>query len=123
MQRLMTLLPAALAGIDLINLSTLATKMVFSLEQLVIDDDILSIVQRYLRGIAVDDDTLALDLIHEIGAGGGFINSDHTLDHFRAELLVPDLIRYQPRTCLGGSRPARYGHPRPGESSPHSGRA
>ena len=97
MQRLMTLLPTALAGIDLINLSTLATKMVFSLEQLVIDDDILSIIQRYLRGIVVDNETLGLDLIHETGAGGGFIETDHTLNHFRDELLVPDLIRYQSR--------------------------
>ena len=61
------------------------------------DDEILSIIQRYLRGIAVDDETLALDLIHETGAGGGFIDTDHTLNHFRDELLVPDLVRYQSR--------------------------
>jgi trimethylamine--corrinoid protein Co-methyltransferase len=94
-QRLMTLLPPALAGIDLVNLSTLATKMVFSLEQLVIDDEILSLVERYLRGIAVDDQTLALDLIQAAGSGGAFIDSDHTLNHFREELLVPELISYQ----------------------------
>jgi trimethylamine--corrinoid protein Co-methyltransferase len=97
MQRLMTLLPAALAGIDLVNLSTLATKMIFSLEQLVIDDQILSLVERYLRGIVVEDETLALELIHETGPGGAFIDTDHTLTHFRDELLVPEIIRYQSR--------------------------
>ena len=95
LQRLITLLPPALAGIDLVNLTTLATKMVFSLEQLVIDDQILSLVERYLQGIVVDDEALALDLIQATGSGGAFIDSDHTLTHFREELLVPELIRYQ----------------------------
>jgi len=91
-ERLMTLLPPALAGVDLINLSTLDTKMTFSLEQLVVDEMVLSAIERYLRGITVDDETLALDLIHEIGPGGPFVTTDHTLRHFRDELLVPGLI-------------------------------
>jgi trimethylamine--corrinoid protein Co-methyltransferase len=97
MERLMTLLPPALAGIDLINLSTLETKMTFSLEQLVIDEEILSVVERYLRGITVNDKALALDLIHEIGPKGAFVAADHTLRHFRDELLIPGLIRQESR--------------------------
>lgn len=92
MERLMSLLPPALAGVDLINLSTLETKMTLSLEQLVIDETILSLVERYLRGIAVNDETLALDLIQEIGPAGSFVTEDHTLRHFRDELLTVDLI-------------------------------
>ena len=97
MERLMTLLPPALAGIDLINLTTLDTKMSFSLEQLVIDDTVLSVIERYLRGITVDDETLALGLIHEIGPGGAFVATDHTICHFRDELLIPDLIGCETR--------------------------
>jgi trimethylamine--corrinoid protein Co-methyltransferase len=105
-ERLMTLLPPALAGIDLINLSTLETKMSFSLEQLVIDNDILGLVQRYLQGIVVDDETLALDLIDSTEPGGAFITSDHTLRHFQDELLVSDLIVHQPReTWEAAGRP------------------
>ena len=96
MERLMTLLPPALAGIDLINLSTLGTKMAFSPEQLVIDETILSLIERYLRGSAVNDETLALDLIHEIGPGGAFVATDHTRRHFRDELLIPELIGREP---------------------------
>ena len=92
MERLMTLLPPALAGIDLINLSTLDTKMSFSLEQLIIDETVLGVIERCLRGITVDDETLALDLIHEIGPGGAFVTTDPTLRHFRDELLIPDLV-------------------------------
>ena len=97
MERLMTLLPPALAGIDLVNLTTLDTKMSFSLEQLVIDETILSVIERYLPGITVDDETLALDLIHEIGPGGAFMTTAHTLHHFRDELLIPDLIGRETR--------------------------
>jgi trimethylamine--corrinoid protein Co-methyltransferase len=97
MERLMTLLLPALAGIDLVNLSTLDTKMTFSLEQLVMDETILSVIERCLQGITVDGKTLALDLIHEIGPGGAFTTTDHTLGHFREELLIPDLISREPR--------------------------
>jgi len=97
MERLMTLVLPAQAGVDLVNLSTLDTKMTFSLEQLVIDETILSVIERYLRGIAVDDETLALDLIHEIGQGGAFLATDHTRRHFQEELLIPDLIGRETR--------------------------
>jgi trimethylamine--corrinoid protein Co-methyltransferase len=97
MERLMTLLLPALAGVDLANLTTLDTKMSFSLEQLVIDEAILGLVERCRRGIAVDDRSLALDLIDQVGPGGTFVTADHTLRHFRQELLVPDLIERQSR--------------------------
>jgi trimethylamine--corrinoid protein Co-methyltransferase len=92
MERLMTLLVPALAGVDLVNLTTLDTKMSFSLEQLVLDDTLLALVERCLRGITVDQDALALELIDDVGPAGAYITSDHTLAYFRGELLDPDLI-------------------------------
>jgi trimethylamine--corrinoid protein Co-methyltransferase len=97
MERLMTLLIPALAGVDLVNLTTLDTKMSFSLEQLVMDEALLGVVERCLQGITVDDSALALDLIHDAGPGGTFIATDHTLGRFREELLIPDLIDRQNR--------------------------
>jgi trimethylamine--corrinoid protein Co-methyltransferase len=97
LERLMTFLLPALAGIDLINLATLETKMTFSLEQLVIDEELLRAVGRYLRGIVVDDETLALESISTIGPRGAFMTTDHTLRHHRNELLVSDLICHEPR--------------------------
>ncbi|MGD8969684.1 MAG: trimethylamine methyltransferase family protein, partial [Anaerolineae bacterium] len=97
LERLMTLLPPALAGVDLINLSTLDTKMSFSLEQLVIDNAVLSMVERVRRGIDVEDETLALDLIERVGPAGSFVTSDHTLEHHRDELLTCELIDHRPR--------------------------
>ncbi|MFO7741741.1 MAG: trimethylamine methyltransferase family protein [Anaerolineae bacterium] len=97
MERLMTLLPPALAGVGLINLSTLETKMSFSLEQLVIDDAIVGMVQRFLRGIAVEGETLALDLIKRVGPAGSFVAEEHTFEYYRDELLTCELIEHQPR--------------------------
>jgi trimethylamine--corrinoid protein Co-methyltransferase len=97
MERLMTFLLPALAGVDLINLSTLETKMSFCLEQLVIEEEILSGVKRCLRGMCVDEERLALGLIHQVGPGGGFVTTEHTLRHFRDELRTSSLVRHQPR--------------------------
>jgi trimethylamine--corrinoid protein Co-methyltransferase len=97
MERLMTLLPPALAGVDLVNLTTLETKMSFSLEQLVIDEMILTTVGRYMRGITVNDEALALDLIHDVGPAGAFIESSHTFQHFREELLTPGPTTFEHR--------------------------
>jgi trimethylamine--corrinoid protein Co-methyltransferase len=97
LERLMTLLPPALAGIDLINLTTLETKMTFSLEQLVIEEEMLCAVERYLRGISVTDETIALDLIDEIGPKGSFVTTDHTLRHFRDEFLTTGLVGHASR--------------------------
>lgn len=97
MERLMTLMPPALAGVDLVNLSTLETKISFSLEQLVIDDAIVGMVRRILQGIPVKDETLALDLIQRVGPAGSFVSEDHTFDHYRDALLRCTLVDHQPR--------------------------
>jgi trimethylamine--corrinoid protein Co-methyltransferase len=97
LERLLTLLPPALAGVDLINLSTLETKMSFSLEQLVIDDAVVGMVQRCLRGIGVEEETLAPDLIRQVGPAGSYVAEEHTLEHYRDELLTSDLVEHQQR--------------------------
>jgi trimethylamine--corrinoid protein Co-methyltransferase len=125
MERLTTMIPPALAGIDLLNLSTLETKMTFCPWQLVIDDVLLSTMDRYLQGISVDGETLALDLIHEMAQEGKYISEEHTLRHYKDELLslpgwiwksgegrgsfeegdLPSKARKQARTILAEHRP------------------
>lgn len=41
----------------------------------------------------MDDETLALDLIDEIGPDGAFCDKGHRASHFRDELLLDGLIR------------------------------
>lgn len=54
-------------------------------EQAVIGNEICGMVNRILRGIEVNPDTLALDVIREVGPGGEFLTHKHTLEHFKLE--------------------------------------
>jgi len=93
MERLMTALPPILAGVDLINLCTTGGKMVFSPEQLVIDDETVRWIGRYLQGISVNNETIPLELINRVGPAGIYADQEHTAKHFRQELLHGGLIR------------------------------
>ena len=50
---------------------------------MVLVNEILYMVNRFMRGLPVNDDTLALDMIDKIGPGGHYLYEDHTLNHFR----------------------------------------
>lgn len=51
----------------------------FSMEQLVIDNDIIAMERRAMEGIPVNDETLAVDVIKEIGVGRDFIGHPTTM--------------------------------------------
>jgi len=56
-----------------------------SYEKVVIDNEILARTHRVLRGIEVTDDTIALDLMLEVGPGGDYLGQEHTVKHMRSE--------------------------------------
>jgi trimethylamine--corrinoid protein Co-methyltransferase len=68
-----------------------------SYEKLVLDNEILGMSQRVLRGIEVNDDTLAVDLILEKGPGRDYLGEEHTIRHMRKEFFVPTLANRDPR--------------------------
>ena len=61
--------------------------------QLAIDDEILGMTARAVRGINVSDETLGLDAIKRIGAGASktYLTDEHTLKHFRTEFFKPTI--------------------------------
>jgi trimethylamine--corrinoid protein Co-methyltransferase len=61
------------------------------LAQLVIDNDIIEMIKATKRGIPVNEDTLAIDLIHKVGAWGNYMAEDHTLKYMRS-LSLPNII-------------------------------
>ncbi len=65
--------------------------MCASLEKYVVDNEILGMVMRAVKGIEVNKDTLAFDLMQEIGAGGHFVSSRHTRKFMRMEQYKPEL--------------------------------
>jgi len=63
-----------------------------SLEQTILVDEALKYLSRILRGIEVNEQTLALDLIKKVGIGGNFLGEEHTVRHMRNELWRGDGI-------------------------------
>jgi trimethylamine--corrinoid protein Co-methyltransferase len=55
------------------------------------DNEILGMCERVLRGIEVTDDTLAVDLIENVGPGGNFITEGHTVMNMMDEFFDPSL--------------------------------
>lgn len=51
----------------------------FSLEQLVIDNDIIAMERRAMEGVVITDETLAVSVIKEIGVGNDFIGHHTTM--------------------------------------------
>ena len=60
-----------------------------SLAKFVLDADLLAMVAAMLDPIVVDDDSLALDAIREVGPGGHFFGVEHTQQRFRTAFHRP----------------------------------
>ncbi len=76
-----------LSGADFIHdaAGLMEFALVVSKEKLVIDNEILGMVRRSVKGIEVNDDTLAVDLIKDVGPGGNFVSCRHTRRYMRKE--------------------------------------
>ncbi|MFQ5875848.1 MAG: trimethylamine methyltransferase family protein, partial [Dehalococcoidia bacterium] len=66
--------------------------LAFSLEAAVMGDEIIGMVRRIMRGLPVDDETLALDTVRSVGPGGNFLDTEHTFRHFKKEQWQPTLL-------------------------------
>jgi len=94
LERATTLLPAVLAGVHFITCGgTLESTMTESHPLLVLDDELCARALRLARGIDVDEERLALDLIKQIGWDGHYLDQIHTAQHYRREQLLPKLLR------------------------------
>ena len=60
-------------------------------EQLVIDNEMLGIIFRATRGINVNTETLAMEIIEKIGPGGHYLSAEHTRRHYSMEHYMPQL--------------------------------
>ena len=79
---------SALSGADIVieaTSSALENTETSYPEQAIIGDEICSFINRILKGIEVNQETLALDVIREVGAGGEFLTHTHTMKHFKYE--------------------------------------
>jgi len=92
----LSLYGATLRGGHMIHdLAYMESGLMGSLELLVIEDEIVSWIKASMRGLEIDEETLALDLIHEHGLSGDFLGTDHTLRYLREIEWEPRLVDRQ----------------------------
>ena len=94
----MTAMLPALTGSNVIyGMGMLEMGMTTSYEQLLIDQEIVRMIRRILQGIAVNKDTIALDVIQKVGPAGNYLGERHTLKYMRSELSTTNLINRKMR--------------------------
>ena len=100
-EKMATLLLAAMGGCNYIHhaFAMITNMNAASLEQAVIDDEIVGMAMRALRGVAVTDDSLTVGAIDRVGPGGHFLMDGHTLQFMRSELFNPPLADRQNRAA------------------------
>ncbi len=80
----LSLVVETLAGGNIIHdLGYLESGLTFSLVQLAICDEIVSWIKGFIKKFEVNDETLALDVVAKVGPEGQFLDTDHTLKHYR----------------------------------------
>lgn len=93
----MTGMLAALASGNMIyGMGMLEMGMTMSYEQLLIDAEIVRMIRRIMQGIAVNDETLAVDVIKAVGPAGTYLSQRHTMRHMRKESSQVRLIDRRP---------------------------
>jgi trimethylamine--corrinoid protein Co-methyltransferase len=89
----LSIMAAGLSGANLIHdVGFLDSALLGSHEMVVLSDEVIGMVKRFLSGVRVDDETLALDVIRQVGPGGNFLAHEHTAEHFRREIWFPRLM-------------------------------
>ena len=95
----MSSLAALTAGVDLMNLGCLLDAlMVFDFAAAVIGSEIAQMLKRVARGYETGEEDLALDVIAEVGPGGTFVDTQHTLERIRTTALLPKIADRSPRS-------------------------
>ena len=87
----MSLWGAVMGGANLVNHAAgwLEGGLTASFEKLIIDAEMLQMMAEYLQPIVVDDDSLGLAAIADVGPGGHFFGSAHTLERYEKAFYSP----------------------------------
>ncbi len=85
-----SILVAAMAGTNIIHdVGYLDGGLMGSLESLILGAEQVRWVKRFIAGLKVSDETVALDVLQTVGPAGDFLSQDHTLRHLRDDMWIP----------------------------------
>lgn len=92
-EKTLTALLPALAGANVIyGLGNTETGVTMDYGQMVMDNELAGMVKFTVDGIPVNDETLAVDVIHEIGHSKDYLSHNHTMAYMRSAQTHPELI-------------------------------
>ena len=93
-EKAQSVIQVALAGANFVHHAAgmLEDMSVIAYEQFVIDNEMLGMAMRAVRGIEIDADTLALDTIDQVGPGGHYLMDEHTLRYMHTEHYYPSAV-------------------------------
>ena len=99
-EKMATLLLAAMGGCNYIHhaVGMITNMNSASLEQAVIDNEVIGMAHQVLAGIPVTSETMATEAIGRVGPGGHFLLDPHTFDHMRSAVYYPRLADRQNRS-------------------------
>ena len=114
-EKMSTSILTALAGANYIHdaAGLIESGMTVAYEQYVIDDEINGMVMRAVKGIEVTEESLAVNVVKAVGAGGNYLAEQHTVNHMRTEFYMPLLadrnnrINWEAEGALDGREKAR----------------
>ena len=91
-ERMLTALVPMMAGTESISGIGGGWEAASSLEMMVVDNEVYGDIARIMKGVAIDDDRLGLDLIDEVGHMGNYLAKPHTMEYLRkGELRLCEL--------------------------------
>ena len=90
---------AVLAGSDMLNMGGLLDSlMAFDFAKAVIDNEIGLMLKRFVAFPQVNPDRLALDVIKQVGPGGSYMETPHTMEQMRDTALLTRIADREMRT-------------------------
>ncbi len=97
---------SALTGGDLCHdVGYTESGMTGSVFQLAAMDEAIGYARRITRGIEVNKDTLAVDVINRVGPNGHYLKDEHTMRYYKSEYWLPNLVdrtSYEDWVLMGG---------------------
>jgi len=111
-----SILLSGLSGANLIHdVGYMESGLTGNLDFVTALNEFVGLTKNIMGGYDVSEETLAVDLIDEKGPGGDFLTERHTVDHFRDETWIPELLDrkdYQGWTKDGASTLEQRAHDR-----------
>lgn len=90
------MIPILCGAIGIGTVGHLENAVTFSPLQLVMDNEIIGYVRWSLKGFTVDEKSLSLETIKEVGIGGIYLSHENTLRNFRASMLLSPFFQALP---------------------------